>query len=51
MQKFKTYFEQVPVEVVSKIVDEQSEQEESAEQPLMQKRETRVVVKPKDNAA
>ena len=51
MQKSKTYFEQVPLEVVSKIIEEQSGQEELVEQVVVPKWGTRVAVKPKDHAA
>jgi hypothetical protein len=51
MQKSKTYFEQVPLEVVSKIIEEQSVQEELVEQVVVPKRGSRVAIKPKDAAA
>lgn len=51
MQKSKTYFEQVPLEVVSKIIEEQSGQEELVEKVFVPKRGTRVAVKSKDDGA
>lgn len=51
MQKPKTYFEQVPLEVVNKIVEEQSEEEESAEPVPGRKKGTMDVVKPKGHAS
>ena len=51
MQEFKTYFEQVPLELVAKIIEEQSGQEELVERVVVPKWGTRVAVKPKDAAA
>jgi hypothetical protein len=51
MQRSKTHFEQVPLETVKKIVEDQSRREETAEQVLIPKREIKVDVKPRDQAA
>lgn len=51
MQNSKTHFEQVPLEIVNKIIEEQSGQEESGEQVSIQKRGTGVVFELKDDAA
>lgn len=46
MQKFKTHFEQVPLEVVNKIVEAQSGREESPEQIVTPKRDQELLSTP-----
>ena len=51
MRKPKTYFEQVPLEEVGKIIEEQSGQKELVEQVFVPQKGTSVAVKPKDDDA
>jgi hypothetical protein len=51
MQRSNTHFEQIPLEIVKKNVEDQSRREESAGQMLILQKEIKVDVKPKDHAA
>jgi hypothetical protein len=50
MQSPETYFEQIPLEMVTKIVEEQSPESESTEQFVAARKSTEIICEPDVNA-